>query len=45
MRDTRTILLAMLSVGLVGSWVYQLYDDSQESSSNGPAAVKAEVPA
>ena len=29
MKDTKTLLLAMLSVGLVGTWVYHLYDKTQ----------------
>ena len=28
MKDTKTVLLAMLSVGLVGTWVYYIYDKS-----------------
>lgn len=29
MKDTKTLMLAMLSVGLVGTWVYHLYDKTQ----------------
>src|SRR6185436_13857259 len=28
MKDTKTVLLVMLSVGLVGTWVYYIYDKS-----------------
>lgn len=31
MRDTKTVLLALLSIGLVGTWIYHLYDKSQYS--------------
>jgi hypothetical protein len=30
-KDTKTVLLAMLSVGLVGTWVYYFYDKSKNS--------------
>ncbi len=38
MKDIRTLLLGMLSVGLVGTWVYHLYDKTQYSKQ------KTEVP-
>jgi hypothetical protein len=31
MKDTKTVLLVMLSVGLVGTWVYYLYDKTVQS--------------
>lgn len=31
MRDTRSLLLFLLSVGLVGTWIYHLYDKNQYS--------------
>ncbi len=31
MRDTKTILLALLSLGLVATWVYHLYDKAKHS--------------
>jgi hypothetical protein len=31
MKDTKTVLLAMLSVGLVGTWVYYFYDKSEHN--------------
>lgn len=31
MKDTKTLLLAMLSIGLVVTWVYHLYDKTQYS--------------
>ena len=31
MRDTRSLLMVLLSVGLVSTWVYHLYDKSQYS--------------
>lgn len=31
MRDTRSLLLILLSVGLVGTWIYHLYDKTQYS--------------
>lgn len=29
MKDTKSFLLAMLSVGLIGTWIYHLYDKTQ----------------
>ncbi|MEO5562446.1 MAG: hypothetical protein ABIR18_03405 [Chitinophagaceae bacterium] len=31
MRDTKPLLIALLSIGLVGTWVYHLYDKTQYS--------------
>jgi hypothetical protein len=44
MKDTRTILLALLSVGLVATWVYHLYDKTQYSTSKPVAAIKDKTP-
>ncbi len=40
MKDTRTILLALLSVGLVATWVYHLYDKTKYAGSKTVAEVK-----
>ncbi|MCX6318236.1 MAG: hypothetical protein NTW29_13155 [Bacteroidetes bacterium] len=40
MRDTKTVLLAMLSVGLVGTWVYHLYDKTVYTSRRNEVYVK-----
>lgn len=32
MRDTKPLLIALLSIGLVGTWVYHLYDKTQYSN-------------
>lgn len=40
MRDTKTLLLAMLSVGLVGTWVYHLYDKTVYTNHRNEIYVK-----
>jgi predicted nucleic acid-binding Zn-ribbon protein len=40
MKDTRSLLLALLSVGLVGTWVYHLYDKSFYSNQTKEIYVK-----
>lgn len=40
MKDTRTVLLALLSVGLVATWVYHLYDKTKYTSSKPVAETK-----
>jgi myosin heavy subunit len=39
-KDTKSFLLGMLSVGLVGTWVYHLYDKAQYSSKRTEIYVK-----
>jgi myosin heavy subunit len=43
MKDTKSLLLALLSVGLVGTWVYHLYDKSVYSRRIAEAYVKDSV--
>jgi hypothetical protein len=40
MKDTRTILLGLLSVGLVATWVYHLYDKTKYTASKPAAEIK-----
>lgn len=40
MRDTKTLLLGMLSVGLIATWVYHLYDKTQYSKRRTEIYVK-----
>jgi len=40
MRDTKSILLVMLSVGLTGTWVYHLYDKTQYSQRRTEVYIK-----
>ena len=40
MRDIRSLLLMLLSVGLVGTWVYHLYDKSIYSQHNAEMSLK-----
>jgi myosin heavy subunit len=42
-KDTKTVLLAMLSVGLVGTWVYHLYDKTQYSNRRTEVFIKDSV--
>lgn len=43
MRDNKTILLALLSVGLVITWVYHIYDKSQYSNHTREVFVKDSI--
>ncbi|MEQ1678128.1 MAG: hypothetical protein ABL876_15580, partial [Chitinophagaceae bacterium] len=43
MKDTKTLLLAMLSVGLVGTWVYHLYDKTQYSKRRTEIFIKDSI--
>ncbi len=40
MKDTKTVLLAMLSTGLLGTWVYHLYDKTQYASQRKEVYIK-----
>jgi hypothetical protein len=40
MRDNKSILLALLCIGLVITWVYHLYDKSQYSNNTTEVLVK-----
>jgi hypothetical protein len=40
MRDTKPLLIALLSIGLVGTWVYHLYDKTQYSMRRHEVFVK-----
>lgn len=40
MKDIKTSLLAMLSVGLVGTWIYHLYDKTQYASQRKEIFIK-----
>jgi hypothetical protein len=42
-KDTKTLLLAMLSVGLVGTWVYHLYDKTQYSQRRTEVFIKDSI--
>lgn len=44
MRDTRTILLALLSVGLVATWVYHLYDKTKYTANKTATVTKDPTP-
>ena len=43
MKDTKTFLLAMLSIGLVVTWVYHLYDKTQYSKIRKEVYIKDSV--
>lgn len=43
MRDTKPLLIALLSIGLVGTWVYHLYDKTQYSLKKTEVLVKDSV--
>ena len=45
MKDTKTVLLVMLSVGLVGTWVYYIYDKSVHSDHKREAGTVTVNPA
>lgn len=40
MKDTKTVLLAMLSTGLLGTWVYHLYDKTQYTNQRKEIYIK-----
>lgn len=40
MRDTKPLLILLLSVGLVGTWIYHLYDKTQYSNQKNEVFVK-----
>jgi uncharacterized phage infection (PIP) family protein YhgE len=40
MRDSRNLLLLLVSVGLMGTWIYHLYDKSRYSTHLGQVLVK-----
>jgi len=40
MRDSKNLLLLLVSIGLMGTWVYHLYDKSRYSTHLAPALVK-----
>jgi predicted nucleic acid-binding Zn-ribbon protein len=42
-KDIKTLLLAMLSLGLVGTWIYHLYDKTQYSSRRTEVYIKDSV--
>jgi predicted nuclease with TOPRIM domain len=43
MKDIKTSLLAMLSVGLVGTWIYHLYDKTQYASQRKEIFIKDSI--
>jgi predicted nucleic acid-binding Zn-ribbon protein len=43
MKDIKTSLLAMLSVGLVGTWIYHLYDKTQYASQRKEVFIKDSI--
>ena len=43
MKDTKTLLLMMLSAGLTGTWVYHLYDKTQYSKRRTEVYIKDSV--
>ena len=43
MKDIKTTLLAMLSVGLVGTWIYHLYDKTQYASQRKEIYIKDSI--
>lgn len=43
MKDIKTSLLAMLSVGLVGTWIYHLYDKTQYASQRKEIYIKDSI--
>ncbi|MBL7746742.1 MAG: hypothetical protein JNM19_04900, partial [Chitinophagaceae bacterium] len=43
MKDTKTLLLAMLSLGLVGTWIYHLYDKTQYSNKRNEVYIKDSI--
>jgi predicted nuclease with TOPRIM domain len=40
MRDTKPLLILLLSIGLIGTWVYHLYDKTQYSTRKNEVFVK-----
>ena len=40
MRDTKPLLIALLTIGLVGTWVYHLYDKTQYSQQRTKVYIK-----
>ncbi|MEI2737572.1 MAG: hypothetical protein V9F01_02165 [Chitinophagaceae bacterium] len=40
MKDTKSLLLGMLSVGLVGTWIYHLYDKTQYTQRKNEVYIK-----
>jgi chromosome segregation ATPase len=42
-KDTKTLLLGMLSVGLIGTWVYHLYDKTQYSQRRTEVYIKDSI--
>ncbi|HNU16041.1 MAG TPA: hypothetical protein PKI55_16450, partial [Chitinophagaceae bacterium] len=43
MKDIKTLLLVMLSVGLVGTWVYHLYDKTQYTNHRKEIFIKDSI--
>ncbi len=43
MKDIRTLLLALLSVGLIGTWIYHLYDKTQYGKKRTEVFVKDSI--
>ncbi len=43
MKDTKTLLLGMLSAGLVGTWVYHLYDKTQYTNKRNEVFIKDSI--
>jgi chromosome segregation ATPase len=43
MRDTKTVLLAMLSLGLMSTWAYHLYDKTQYSKRRNEIYIKDSI--
>jgi hypothetical protein len=43
MKDIRTLLLALLSAGLIGTWVYHLYDKTQYSQRRTEVYIKDSI--
>ena len=43
MNDTKTLLLSLLSVGLVGTWVYHLYDKTQYTNKRNEIYIKDSI--
>jgi hypothetical protein len=42
-KDTKSLLLGMLSVGLVGTWIYHLYDKTQYSQRKNEVYIKDSI--
>src|SRR5688500_7057583 len=43
MKDIRSVLLGMLSVGLIGTWVYHLYDKTWYSKQRNEVLIKDSI--